>query len=156
MTDGQMTKFPEPDSQSHPFLRVLHTLISEPPATESAGGSFLRDMPFWSAGTIRPGRQRRAAARNGAFGEFSEPAEDEAGIAHRPAAATVSAEDIRRELAISHAHSISDLKRIRKSFAARNHPDIVAGPMRGGAEQRMKLANAIIDSEIVKRRRQAG
>ena len=56
------------------------------------------------------------------------------------------------ELAIKNKHDLADLARIRKRFAVANHPDRNTGARRQWAEERMKIANSIIDAEIAHRR----
>ena len=63
-----------------------------------------------------------------------------------------AAASLARELGIREAHDLADLGRIRKAFASANHPDRCQGAKRQWAEERMKLANSIIDEEIARRR----
>jgi hypothetical protein len=49
------------------------------------------------------------------------------------------------ELRLGAARSREDLRRIRRSFAMRNHPDRVPAWLREEATRRMTIANALID-----------
>lgn len=56
---------------------------------------------------------------------------------------------IRKELDIRPQMKRAELQRLRRSFAAQNHPDRLPQEFRLAAEQRMKTANALLDSAIV-------
>lgn len=62
------------------------------------------------------------------------------------AAPRISEEDrVAAELELEGATTIGDLKRIRRAFALRNHPDLFRAGSGGQATSRMKIANALID-----------
>jgi hypothetical protein len=52
------------------------------------------------------------------------------------------------ELRLASARTGEDLKRIRRSFAMRNHPDRVPAWLRDEATRRMTIANMLIDRAI--------
>ncbi len=52
---------------------------------------------------------------------------------------------IAAELHLASARTGDDLRRIRRSFALRNHPDRVPAWLRDEATRRMTIANALID-----------
>ena len=52
---------------------------------------------------------------------------------------------IARELGLSAATSLSDLTRARRAFALRNHPDVVEPRFRSHANERMQIANMLLD-----------
>jgi hypothetical protein len=52
------------------------------------------------------------------------------------------------ELRLSAARTGDDLRRIRRSFAMRNHPDRVPDWLREEATRRMRIANALIDQAM--------
>ncbi|HLH11647.1 MAG TPA: hypothetical protein VKV77_07210 [Methylovirgula sp.] len=49
------------------------------------------------------------------------------------------------ELSLDSATSLADLKRIRRAFALRNHPDLFKSGGHAEATARMKIANMLID-----------
>jgi|GEM_PF-481184 len=55
---------------------------------------------------------------------------------------------IRSELGLRSGMTRAELQRLRRSFAAENHPDRLPQEFRLAAEQRMKTANALIDSAM--------
>ncbi|RCS24958.1 hypothetical protein DUT91_05795 [Phyllobacterium salinisoli] len=57
-------------------------------------------------------------------------------------------DEIARELQLSPDMSPIELARVRRRFAARNHPDRVAEPLRDCASERMKIANMLIDRAL--------
>jgi hypothetical protein len=52
------------------------------------------------------------------------------------------------ELRLASARTGEDLRRIRRSFAMRNHPDRVPAWLRDEATRRMTIANALIDGAM--------
>ncbi|OYR19898.1 hypothetical protein [Brucella thiophenivorans] len=59
-----------------------------------------------------------------------------------------SAADIRLELGLRFGMNRTELARLRRNFAASNHPDRLPQEFRLAAEQRMKTANALLDSAM--------
>ena len=57
-------------------------------------------------------------------------------------------EAITQELNLASARSIADIKRIRRNFALRNHPDRVPPSKREEATRRMIIANTLIDRAL--------
>ena len=55
---------------------------------------------------------------------------------------------IAAELRLGSARTGEDLRRIRRSFAMRNHPDRVPAWLRDEATRRMTIANALIDGAM--------
>ncbi|MCY1550494.1 hypothetical protein D9M68_867530 [compost metagenome] len=55
---------------------------------------------------------------------------------------------IRRELNLRPEMKRAELQRLRRQFAAQNHPDRLPQEFRLAAEQRMKTANALLDSAM--------
>jgi hypothetical protein len=55
---------------------------------------------------------------------------------------------IRSELDLKPGMKRAELQRLRRSFAASNHPDRLPEEFRLAAEQRMKTANALLDSAM--------
>jgi hypothetical protein len=55
---------------------------------------------------------------------------------------------IAAELRLGSARTGEDLRRIRRSFAMRNHPDRVPAWLRAEATRRMTIANALIDGAM--------
>jgi len=59
-----------------------------------------------------------------------------------------SPDAIRRELDLKPGLKRAELQRRRRSFAASNHPDRLPEEFRQAAEQRMKTANALLDTAM--------
>ena len=59
-----------------------------------------------------------------------------------------SPDAIRSELDLKPGLKRAELQRRRRSFAASNHPDRLPEEFRPAAEQRMKTANALLDSAL--------
>lgn len=59
-----------------------------------------------------------------------------------------SPDAIRQELELRPGLTRSELQRRRRSFAASNHPDRLSEEFRPAAEQRMKTANALLDTAM--------
>jgi hypothetical protein len=55
---------------------------------------------------------------------------------------------VRQELELRPGLTRSELQRRRRSFAASNHPDRLPEEFRPAAEQRMKTANALLDTAM--------
>jgi hypothetical protein len=55
---------------------------------------------------------------------------------------------IAEELGLTPTLGIVDLKRIRRDFAKKNHPDRFEPARRRSAEQRMSIANMLIDEQM--------
>ncbi|MBC8716139.1 hypothetical protein [Ochrobactrum sp. Marseille-Q0166] len=55
---------------------------------------------------------------------------------------------IRMELGLHSKMNRAELQRMRRSFAASNHPDRLPEEFRLAAEQRMKTANALLDEAL--------
>jgi len=94
---------------------------------------------------VRPARRRLHEVLEKLVGEHRR-------TAPKQKAPPTSSEAVRRELAIRPDHREADLRALRKRFAAGNHPDRSPLALREVAEQRMKIANSIIDGEIARRR----
>ncbi|WP_420960342.1 hypothetical protein [Brucella sp. IR073] len=61
---------------------------------------------------------------------------------------SIDPDEIARELRLSPGMSPAELTRVRRRFAAMNHPDRVAAALRERASDRMKIANALIDRAL--------
>ncbi|WP_265519572.1 hypothetical protein [Nitratireductor luteus] len=64
---------------------------------------------------------------------------------------SVDPDEIARELGLARQAAVTDLDRLRREFAFRNHPDRVPEHLRARAMIRMQVANTLIDE--AKRRR---
>jgi hypothetical protein len=62
---------------------------------------------------------------------------------------------IAAELRLATARTREDLRRIRRSFAMRNHPDRVPAWLREEATRRMTIANAMIDRAMRERQKKS-
>ncbi|WP_102959386.1 hypothetical protein [Mangrovicella endophytica] len=80
----------------------------------------------------------------------SEPAEPPLAAAAEidPSRFSTNAEDVARELGLKPELKLRDLRRIRRTFAADNHPDRVPAEWREAANRRMTIANMMIDEAI--------
>ncbi|WP_395666923.1 hypothetical protein [Methylocella sp.] len=61
---------------------------------------------------------------------------------------------IAAELGLRSGLAIDDLRRIRRDFAKKNHPDRFAPALRGDAARRMTIANMLIDQQMKRGRPQ--
>lgn len=59
-----------------------------------------------------------------------------------------SPDEIGRELALRPGLKRAEIQRLRRRFAADNHPDRLPEEFRAAAEQRMKTANALLDAVL--------
>jgi hypothetical protein len=57
-------------------------------------------------------------------------------------------ETIAAELGLRANLAIEDLRRIRRDFAKKNHPDRFQAAQRPGAARRMTIANMLIDAHL--------
>lgn len=64
----------------------------------------------------------------------------------------LSSAEIRSELNLNARMTRIELQRLRRRFAASNHPDCLPKEFRVAAEQRMKTANALLDSAMASAR----
>jgi hypothetical protein len=134
------------------FGRILETLIAreERDDTDTTHRATGRSMPFWNMAGQKSRKRSRGAAKPSDFLDILH--NGQVAEAETETMPEIRAEDIRTELGITDTHDLADLARIRKSFAAANHPDRNSGDRRQWAEERMKHANSIIDAEIARRR----
>jgi hypothetical protein len=117
--------------------------------------------------TVRPG-PRRAASFRDAFDRIPDDRRERRYIpldrlarlygeqrpeGTQPAVWPADDAAIAAELRLGSARNGDDLRRIRRSFAMRNHPDRVPAWLRDEATRRMTIANAMIDSAMRERRR---
>ena len=86
--------------------------------------------------------------------QFKPDGDDQAWQAELPAAPELSVDkdEILEELNLSGDLTIAELKAIRRAFARENHPDTGSGKS-AARENRMKIANMIIDEQIQLRSR---
>jgi hypothetical protein len=61
------------------------------------------------------------------------------------------AEAVAQELNLASARSVAEIKRSRRNFALRNHPDRVSPAKREEATRRMTIANTLIDRALKER-----
>jgi hypothetical protein len=109
--------------------------------------------------TVRPG-PRRAASFRDAFDRLPDDRRERRYIpldrlarlygeqrpdGTQPAVWPADDAAIAAELRLGSARTGEDLRRIRRSFAMRNHPDRVPAWLRDEATRRMTIANALID-----------
>lgn len=149
-----MANFAHGLSGAHPFYKVLRELVDEPADrfSLSAAARLAEEFAFLGLRQkVSPAAKKERRTRQGDYAEFAQP--DTVAEAAGP---ETTVEAVRRDLRIKPRHGIEDLRRIRKRFAAGNHPDRSPSAVRAACEQRMKIANAIIDEEIARRRSAAG
>jgi hypothetical protein len=135
-------------TMSRDFGSMLDELIAAEEAARSAaahvgGVDFLAAMDELQAKGIQIG-DRTAAARYDemAADRISEP------VAARPVRAplpSLDPADIGRELGIEALREVAALDAARRKFAFANHPDRVSPELRERAEQRMRVANMLVD-----------
>lgn len=71
-------------------------------------------------------------------------------VSDEPVSFDLDEDKIAAELGLASAHSVIELKRARRAFARRYHPDLFAPHLQPLANARMQLANMLLD----KRRRE--
>lgn len=115
--------------------------VEAPPHRAAAAPDALDGIArLWSeAGYAAPGAMRSA---------YGEAAPTEA-VGHVEvdllALPSVALDAIEAELNLKAVSSLEELNRLRRRFAAANHPDAVPVPLRERAQRRMALANALFD-----------
>lgn len=130
------------------FSDILDDMVGE---DQSEQDGLLR-----SSGEVRPDMDwffnllALAAGPEGSVEEIRGPRANPYGEqeAESQAAAPPAADDeasIAAELALSEIGSLTELKRVRRAFARRNHPDLFQAAVRLRATRRMKIANMLID-----------
>lgn len=97
--------------------------------------------PDWAS--RRYGEAPVAAAGNAYAGAAAKPKP-----AAPPPPAKSDLEIVTEELRLETARTVADLKRIRRRYALRNHPDRVPAAKREEATRRMTIANTLIDRAL--------
>ncbi len=140
---------------SRDFATMLDELILADEADRASAATigradFLAAMEELQTGGLRVGDRMAAAS----YGEMaserpSKPAPEAAAkrTAAAPAAPLPSLDpaDIRRELGLDGLGDAAGLDAARRRFAFANHPDRVEPRLRQRAEQRMRIANMLVD-----------
>ena len=133
-------------TMSRDFGSMLDELIAAEEAARSTaarvgGVDFLAAMDELQAKGIKIGDRTAAAS----YDEMA--AEPEPAVA-RPVRAplpSLDPADIGRELGIDALRGVAALDAARRKFAFANHPDRVGPELRERAEQRMRVANMLVD-----------
>jgi len=131
------------------------------PRRENSVRSLLQNISFpWPSripGFVRSfGNHSRdayaEAAGDATAAPCPDPPESASPEAASPGPSKTKAEDaaIAEELGLNESLGTLDLKRIRRDFAKKNHPDRFEPARRTGAERRMSIANMLID-EMMRR-----
>jgi hypothetical protein len=68
-------------------------------------------------------------------------------VAAEPVCFDLDEDKIAAELGLASAHTVAELKRARRIFARRYHPDLFAPALRPLATARMQLANMLLDKK---------
>jgi hypothetical protein len=106
----------------------------------SQNGLAFPKITFRRAESPKPGRvNRAAAARRPDFAptQFSRPKTED--------------EVIAAEMGLHADLARADLRKIRREFAKKNHPDRFEAPQRMSAARRMSIANMLIDEHLKKK-----
>lgn len=140
------------------FATVLKEVEADQPPADGMRGPqfgfasavFSADLPDLPASPRQPDDLERLFD----IGSLPEPAPD---LEHERQAIAArmqsqSPDAIRRELDLQPGLKRAELQRRRRSFAASNHPDRLPEEFRSAAEQRMKTANALLDSAMASAR----
>jgi len=134
------------------FAEIIDDLKPDFPSEGPVGGAGIDASaqalnPDWLlnlfAETVDRAEDEMAGGGGSGFCAFAyEDVEDE-GVSERP---SISEEDrVAAELELETANTTGDLKRIRRAFALRNHPDLMRSALCAQATMRMKIANMLID-----------
>ncbi len=117
-------------------------------------GSLSFPWPGAGAGLIGGLAWGRAAAYAEEAAEAQRTSQASAEAEVKPALLPVKSENeaIADELGLEPGLAIVDLKRIRRDFAKKNHPDRFEAARRPLAERRMSIANMLIDEQMRNRR----
>lgn len=129
-----------------PLLRFLQSL-SLPWQSRLAGlisGLGLRQKEAYTQEASCPDPPPHPAAAEGQTATADSPA---------PVREKSEDESIAEELGLSARLGLIDLKRIRRDFARKNHPDRFEPARRSSAERRMSIANMLIDEQIRQNRK---
>jgi hypothetical protein len=135
---------------SRDFATMLDELISadedaSPAAARAGGVDFLAAFDELAIRKVSIGDSAAAASYGEATAEpFAAPVPPRPERIQRPRP-SLSPADIRRELAIEALRDGAALDAARRRFAFANHPDRVEPELRDIAEQRMRMANMMID-----------
>ena len=133
------------------FGALLDELITASEAERAAsahidGVDFLAVMgELESAGIFGAGH---AAASYGEMAAERQPPRQKAAeetVVPPPPLPSIDLADIRRELRIDGVRKPAELDALRRQFAFANHPDRVVPALRERAEQRMRIANMLVD-----------
>jgi hypothetical protein len=121
------------------FTEILEDLrldcVAEQPA--HAFGSANRDWLFQLFSALESSSDPTSGGKASAYREAAAEA--------RPMAPMSEEERVAVELELDSAATVADLKRIRRAFALRNHPDLLHHGLCAQATARMKIANMLID-----------
>lgn len=129
-----------------PLLRLLQR-VSFPWQGRLVGliGSLgLRQKEAYTQEAAMPDPPPRPAAATGQGATANSPA---------PGREKSENESIAEELGLCAGLGLIDLKRIRRDFARKNHPDRFEPARRSSAERRMSIANMLIDEQIRQNRK---
>lgn len=134
---------------SRDFATMLDELIAADDALRSAGGhiegvDFLNAMEALHSGRITITDDAAEALYGEIAAELppADPRPSETVARPLPSLDPVA---IERELGIRRARTGAELDALRRRFAFANHPDRVPPELRDRAEQRMRIANALVD-----------
>lgn len=123
------------------FAEILDDLAAESePATRSRAGRVSGGE--WAFSALGPDRDAAEPDCREFDAAFFPDAED---CEIRAPDFDIDEGRIARELGLAAATSSSDLTRARRAFALRNHPDVVDPRFRSRANERMQIANMLLD-----------
>lgn len=130
--------------RSPSFAEILDDLAQGgEPAPGSRAGRFSRlSDQDWAFSTIGSDTDAAEPVRQDFEAAFFSDAEDREVEAR---AFDLDEDAIAAELGLAVATSLADLTRARRAFALGNHPDIVDSEFRSVANERMQIANMLLD-----------
>jgi hypothetical protein len=124
------------------FAEILDDLAAGGEAASRGGRYSKVSGQEWTFSTLGAETQAPKSSRQGFDGAFFSDAEE--GDSH-PVDFDLDEGRIALELGLAAATCVSDLTRARRAFALRNHPDVVEPRFRSQANERMQIANMLLD-----------
>jgi hypothetical protein len=139
---AQVESIEEPPRRKNPIRRLFENISFPWPSDISSvlNGFSWRPQKAYAEHMAEAASRPVIEPRGGAAAKDSK--------VNRTRAAKTENEAIADELGLNPALGMIDLKRIRRDFAKKNHPDRFEPARRSSAERRMSIANMLIDEQM--------